>query len=259
MKDKDVTQSGDGMRNRDELLQAYFDGEASAEDIKFVRQEFETSGRSADAELEVLRVVRKEFREFFKQETTAAGRLDIWNAIEADITSTMPKRSVVHRVREFFDSLGVPPMLISARGSALVGAFAVGGLLYSGLLTEEATQPNASIEKNTVAYVPSDSVRSTQTEIPMVSFTSTEGGTSVRSELASRSPFYEAKRQRAPFLRDSHSSIDTNQLISSDGISEGLRTDGLDIEWVKSKRPFKIVSSSGRKAPPVIWVARGNR
>ncbi|MCB0324598.1 MAG: hypothetical protein KDD69_13540 [Bdellovibrionales bacterium] len=68
--------------------------------------------------------------------------------------------------------------------------------------------------------------------------------------------------------------FETTQLIGADaldGASEsheaeasereryvpgGLRTDSLDIDWIRSNRPFKLVPAQGRKAPPVIWLAQ---
>lgn len=60
----------------------------------------------------------------------------------------------------------------------------------------------------------------------------------------------------APFERSVPLHINTSQLISQPLVPDGLRTDGMSIEWIRTERPFRIVSSNGRKAPPVIWVSR---
>lgn len=89
-----------------------------------------------------------------------------------------------------------------------------------------------------------------QSKIPTVFLTSgSREGSRVRRPSPTDTP-----RDAALSRRRSGPRLATEQLIGADEIVGGFRTDGLDIEWIKTDRPVKIVPSYGRKAPPVIWV-----
>lgn len=50
--------------------------------------------------------------------------------------------------------------------------------------------------------------------------------------------------------------VEIDKLLQRSRLATVLRTDGADIEWIRSDRGFNLVPSPNGKSPPAIWVAR---
>ncbi len=48
-------------------------------------------------------------------------------------------------------------------------------------------------------------------------------------------------------------------IVDNQQVSGGLRAGGTDIEWIKTGKPFRLVSPREPNTPPVIWVARASK
>lgn len=53
--------------------------------------------------------------------------------------------------------------------------------------------------------------------------------------------------------------LSSPQLIVGNDVQGGFRAGETDIEWIKSDRPFRLVSPKKVQSPPVIWVASRRR
>ena len=59
-----------------------------------------------------------------------------------------------------------------------------------------------------------------------------------------------------PFGGLSSRDIQIDRLLQHSRLASVLRTDGADIEWIRSDRDFNLMPSANGKAPPAIWIAR---
>lgn len=50
--------------------------------------------------------------------------------------------------------------------------------------------------------------------------------------------------------------IQIDRLLQRSRLASVLRTDGAEIEWIRSDRGFNLMPSANGKAPPAIWIAR---
>ena len=74
--------------------------------------------------------------------------------------------------------------------------------------------------------------------------------------LSPRRNYSDSSRIPAPFERSVELILDDDQWIGTeDRIPGGLRAGGVDIDWIKTDRPFKILTPSGQDSP-VIWIGR---
>ena len=73
--------------------------------------------------------------------------------------------------------------------------------------------------------------------------------------LSPRRPSSDLSRKPSRFERSVELVLGDEQWIGSESIPGGLRAGGVDIDWVKTDRPFKILTPNGQDSP-VIWIGR---
>jgi len=73
--------------------------------------------------------------------------------------------------------------------------------------------------------------------------------------LSPRNHHSSRAQKPARFERSVELLLGDEQWIGSESIPGGLRAGGIDIDWIKTDRPFKILTPEGQDSP-VIWIGR---
>jgi len=74
-----------------------------------------------------------------------------------------------------------------------------------------------------------------------------------------RVPDHAKERLQRVLLRSQvrRPSVPVQEIMDSDFVRGGLRSNGVDIHWVKSGGKLRVFSAPDRAAPPVLWVSKG--
>ena len=81
-------------------------------------------------------------------------------------------------------------------------------------------------------------------------------GPGLSDQLAVRDASVQSGGRNQPFGGLSSRDIQIDRLLQHSRLASVLRTDGADIEWIRSDRNFNLMPSANGKAPPAIWIAR---
>lgn len=250
-------------KNPSDIFGAYLDGELSESERRAFETEVLRSGEQASQRLEELRLVRTEVRDWFEETAAREARerpLDVWQNIEqvirADIRSRAFTPTSSEKVAMFFRRLSDASVL---RPQMLgVGALACAMLVFA--LTQSLSSEK---DAQMVARDSSPEIQVAQLDTPHAKAdTQLIGGLSEQEadDLLARVGF---GSPRGPLLAgapvaDSLADRIVAPMMASVGgrVSGGLRSGGVDIEWIETERPFRIMRSGQDANPPVIWVAR---
>jgi hypothetical protein len=248
-----------------------------------------------EQELDELRLLRQGVREWHQQfvlEVQKQQPLDIWSRIEDQIRAEAAARS--HRVG-FSESLGrFFQQLLQPRALGGLAAVAAAVMLFFSNQHAPVSQdgeplavvlparseravsgPSASGSVFASAAGESSEMLSRLAEANSRGSGATLGGTTVFAgntvsgnavpdDLLTRVGMGTVSRSSSSRLPMSDvlmsRLMNSPQLIVPNNIPPGgLRAGGTDIDWIKTRNPFKFVPSKDHAHPPVIWIARASR
>ena len=270
---------------------AYIDGELSAGAERKVEGALKQRSEAFLLELNALKEIRRELRDWFYHETLDEDgkpcRVDLWDSLKRKIDAGEADRVPLgDRIREFFFIRGMDwsPHSFVAGAVAMFCMVFAGNLVYQGgetapqqLALEGGAQPYSAAMPASLPLTKSRRLT------PAAAGGWGNGGLRIEtagSGIARETP--NSTRRRSPVyvgVRDFSSDLfvlvppagsgeprreprgivlrmPVSELMGPRVMGDGMRTDGVDIDWIKSDKPFKIVPSRNRAVPPVIWVSR---
>jgi len=250
------------------MASAWLDQELPEDERDVIESQLIEGDEALRKEIESYRIVRNEFRGWFESEYGASSRsVNVWNAIEQRLVAEAEAKAAransfgewMSRVGEALRALMVRPAFVGG-----VAAFAAALLFLATdrqsaapAIRQDAKSQNSGIpqlaERDAlmIEALQGGSPESGQSQLASVEqpvnpdLLTTVGFDDLRRSLPSKLPVPDSLAVKL---------LSSPQLIVQDNIPGGLRTGGADIEWIKTEKPFKLVSSRRAQTPPVIWV-----
>ncbi len=243
----------------EQLLSAYIDGELDPRR--------ETKFRAAlpeqliDDEIAELHLLRQGVRDWFGAEyqRTAEKNHNLWAKIAPEIEQTLARRqnSIVAQFGDWVSSWS--EALRGQRVTRQLGVACALGLALTLYVARPSEEPNEvafqeTFEKSNIVPRPQVApIQMVGTKTRSVSPLTISGdqkalylGELNRRLAASWERQHNGRRMRMP----------VEQVLQRNFVLGGLRTGGLDIDWIKSDKQVRIVAAEEAGKPPVLWVAR---
>lgn len=212
------------------LLNLYLDGELSSDGVDNSKKEFLENHQEEYSQLLKLRTeLRNHFEKELDSNFSEQRSEMLWNKIEAEVTKPVKKER--------------PWYYIPMQGYAFAAmcsflAFFVGTQLNGGLDNVLNNELNNESQANLAVNSSTDS-----------SFKYVNQG-KIR-QIAVYNKQEKNVFHRLPIELDTEQLIGFNDEHQSEHQAVAMRTNGLDIDWIKSDKNYKLVKSS----VPVIWVS----
>ena len=230
--------------NRTQLLiESVFDGESSTSQADTLRVRLKESHSALREEWEALGAVREEVQKWHADlRCDASGRernVDLWARISSDIRRSENVAREGGILEQFVSQLRALMSMPLAAGAMAVVAVGI----YSVFSVPDTTQPSQ------IAL--STGVSSSEAELKRVGEVRSVAPLAIPDAMAVayRNGIMNNRSMRVPFVPPS----------DRDFVLGGLRAHGVDIDWVKSEKPVKILPlEDDEGAPPILWVARRN-
>ena len=230
------------------MASAWLDQELPEGERDYIESRLVEGDAELRDEIEGYRRVRGEFRGWFQKEIeTESRKVNLWAAIEKDLTK-----------KKGFDWSALAEKFIStlmrpAFGGGLVAAAAVALLVFSFSSSSSfgpANNPDQLAQRDALE------IERLQGAPPQPFVL---GGNRVEPDLLSRVGIGSSHGGRVPESLAVRLMNSPQLIVDNQNRDGGFRAGNTDIEWIKTNKPFKLVQSRRRQAPPVIWVARTNK
>jgi len=223
------------------LASAWIDQELPESDREYIESRLVEGDAELKREIAEFRFSRAEFRKWFETEIAESSRnVDVWAQIQRELRKPAPA-SLLERVRE------------AIRENFRIATLAVAGLAAVMLMliaTDEHRGANLNLAQRDALEIERVSEnRPVNDELPLVlagTNSSTRPFNRTAQDLPLPLPVPDALAVKL---------LSSPQLIVGNDVQGGFRAGETDIEWIKSDRPFKLVSPKRLQTPPVIWVA----
>ena len=262
------------------MASAWLDQELPEDERDVIESQLVDGDDALRKEIESYRIVRNEFRGWFEKEIGAISRnVSLWGSIEQRLKAEAQSKAAgagsfrerAAQIAEALQALFARPAFIggvAAFAAALLFLATERGTPESGVSSDSAAKIAARESTGPATQLASQSV-SGLGERDALMIEALQGGSSGSEQLAStEQPVnpdllttvgFEDLRRSLPSKLPVPDSLavkllSSPQLIVQDDIPGGLRAGGADIEWIKTQRPFKLVSSRRAQTPPVVWV-----
>lgn len=289
MKDKLKSQEELSEKEAQELS-AYFDGELAVTKHQEIESRLKSGEELLSQELELLKMVRQEVRVWFREASEAGvhgnSRSSLWERIEDDL-----KRMDVSRRDSVWNKLGeLLSIRAPSRSLAWGSSFAVLALTF--VAYRYSNMPDA--EKPVVQQLAKVSVDPQADLVQEAPFEKSTRGIDIPffdPELQQQRQARDLRvgtvstgnmsttnfTQGNPTERDSHVEIlrlflQGRQRATDSGEESlaarnqgrrvphgGFSADGVEVDWIKTTRPYSLVKTRNGEEPPVIWISDSKR
>jgi hypothetical protein len=281
-------------RDQERLVQEYFDKEVGQDKELLVQRRLYRGDREMLKELESLKEVRQELRSWLDEKLLDAHgqprKVDLWGKLEARIEAE-PVGSLslwdrlcerltygLGEIRSFADETWIRPQVFVPALALILIAFYGGVHFGSGITSPYSGDLHVRLAQNDFnsrseeqllpLTISANEISNNQERSPFIAMVSEPQIISAAQrryplplfkERVVRLAVADSNLINANKPRFEHSvpfALNASQLIQRGPVPGGLRTNGLDIDWIRTDRRFKIVSSSDQNMPPVIWLTK---
>ena len=249
------------LQARDRLLNLFIDGEMSSEKAAEYRTEVLAEDLSAQAEHQELLAVRREIRNYSAEQSasllTDIKSEQLWQRIENEIQREVEKPLPWWQRFSISGPFSVPSIGLAT--ACALAAFVVGVQFgnngKSKVLNAKSQIANtfAGTNQNLTEHT---LVGSTLAKLSSFSTNASSQEDMFKFKLKSKDDGFHREivvaSTQGGVLHRVPIELDTNQLI---GVNQNiaLRAHGVDIDWIKSDRPYRLVAAG--KSVPVIWIS----
>lgn len=234
------------------LLSSYFDGELSRVEQEAISRRLKNGDPAVVEGLDALQAMRQGVREWFQElcrdEIGARREVDIWAALEGQLTQRGADEGTSRRAwSEFVE--GIRMMLRPPAFAGAVAAVAV--VLYFSAGKNQPVSPAQPISVAQIAVERQATPQVADSNRLMMVRAARREVIPLSMPEATRALYRdELMRQYEPGVRS------LMPLVDRDFVLGGLRANGADIDWIKSEKTFNLYPTRDREIPPIIWVAR---